>query len=129
MIVIQWEDGKELLFDSFQLKWIHSVEKEEWIELYEREGDELVLKKTYFKTFGAGTPFDEKGTTVKDGYVVMDIDHTYDELLLTISENVKTTIVLMEKEIPLYKFIESYETATVSVHRLSVFTIMWEGLN
>lgn len=48
MIVIQWEDGKELLFDSFQLKWIHSVEKEEWIELYEREGDRARFKENLF---------------------------------------------------------------------------------
>ena len=71
---------------SFDLSWIHSVEKEEWIEHYIIENGELLLESTSFKTFGAGVPSDGENVELKNGYVVMTIEHPYEQLNLTISE-------------------------------------------
>lgn len=44
-------DGK-----TFELQWIHSVEKQWWVEAYEVREGSLLLTDTYFETFGAGSP-------------------------------------------------------------------------
>lgn len=114
-----------LLGDSFQLKWIHSVEKEEWIENYERTGNELLLSETYFKTFGAGVPSNAQNTELVDGFVKMDINLQYPELNLTVSENVKTTIITDDREIPLYTFASDYDV----VHITNEFINIWQLLS
>jgi hypothetical protein len=43
-----------LLAGSFSLAWIHSVEKTEWIEHWQVEGDRLALKSAHVKGAGAG---------------------------------------------------------------------------
>ncbi|RKJ47456.1 DUF1850 domain-containing protein [Butyricicoccus sp. 1XD8-22] len=114
-----------LLGDSFQLKWIHSVEKEEWIETYERTGEELLLSETYFKTFGAGVPSNGENTELVNGFVKMDINLQYPKLNLTVSENVKTTIITDNREIPLYTFASDYDV----VHITNEFINIWQLLS
>lgn len=111
-----------LVEESFQLKWIHSVEKEEWIENYEKSGNQLILTETYFKTFGAGVPSNSENTEFVDGFVKMDINLLYPELYLTVSENVQTTILADEREVPLYSFTSDY--ATVHITNQSIY--LWQ---
>ncbi|WP_097148992.1 DUF1850 domain-containing protein [Ureibacillus acetophenoni] len=111
-----------LVDKSFQLKWIHSVEKEEWIEVYEKSGDELLLTETYFKTFGAGVPSDSKNTELVNGFVRMDINLKYPEMNLTVSENVQTTIITDNRLIPLYSYTSDYEL----VHIKSESIYLWQ---
>ncbi|HWL25915.1 MAG TPA: DUF1850 domain-containing protein [Ureibacillus sp.] len=119
----EFEDQTYYLLDhSFQLKWIHSVEKEEWIETYEKSGDELLLTDTYFKTFGAGVPSDSEKTELVNGYVKMEINRTFPELFLTVSENVKTTILTNNRNIPIYTYTSDY--ATVHITKESIY--LWE---
>ncbi|MGM8214999.1 DUF1850 domain-containing protein [Bacillaceae bacterium W0354] len=59
--------------EPFSIRWIHSVEKEEWEEYFVFKKDELVIQKTRFKTFGAGVPNDAgEKTYIRDGWVYMD---------------------------------------------------------
>lgn len=57
---------------DFSVRWEHSVEKEEWEEYFHRDEEELILKHTRFKTFGAGVPSHAgKDTFIRDGWVYM----------------------------------------------------------
>ncbi|MBT2583900.1 DUF1850 domain-containing protein [Planococcus sp. ISL-109] len=116
--VIAFEtDGEQFYLKekAFELSWIHSVEKEEWREFYERDGGTLTLTETHFKTFGAGVPSDGIILPSDDGFVHMRIDRVMDELNLTVSENAQTTIRTGGREIKLYALIDDYETFRISV--------------
>ncbi len=117
-----------LLEETFQLKWIHSVEKEEWIEIYEKSGDELLLTETYFKTFGAGVPSDSENTELVNGFVKMDINLTYPELNLTVSENVQTTILTDDREIPIYTYASDYSTVHITNESIYLWQLISGGM-
>ncbi|MDN6180924.1 MAG: DUF1850 domain-containing protein [Halomonas subglaciescola] len=57
----------------FTLRWMHSVEQEDWEEWFEvTDSGAIELTGTRFKTFGAGVPAASgKATTLDDGWVVM----------------------------------------------------------
>lgn len=123
--VIQLDFGQEVYFlkdKTFHLKWIHSVEKEEWVEVYERDRDELVLTETFFKTFGAGVPSGGEIMESEDGYVHMKIGRRLPEINLTVSENAQTTIETKEKTIPLYELTEDYRSIKLSIKYIH----LWE---
>ena len=106
---------------TFELSWIHSIEKEEWIEHYIIENSELLLQSTRFKTFGAGVPSDANEVQLKDGFVVMQIGQPYEELNLTISEYVDTTIQISDQQFKLYQYGQPYETVLITVEKLSIW--------
>lgn len=69
--------------DSFSVHWIHSVEKEEWVEYFTVQDQKIILDSTKFKTFGAGVPsWSEEPTVLKDGWVYMDFDREIGEKLV-----------------------------------------------
>ncbi|MGJ9457578.1 DUF1850 domain-containing protein [Oceanobacillus sp. CF4.6] len=122
--VIQLDFGHKTYFitsDHFELQWIHSVEKAEWVETYLRDGDELILTETYFKTFGAGVPSDAEVIDSDDGYVHMKIEQRMQEMNLTVSENVKTTITTSDAVIRLYDLTDDYESVNISVEYLHIW--------
>ena len=106
---------------QFDLIWIHSVEREEWIEMYRVQGNRLILEKTQFKTFGAGVPSDAKEVALENGYVVMKIEQPYDALNLTISENVSSTIKIDEKEFKLYEYGKTYDTVQITSEKINLW--------
>lgn len=110
--------------DTFQLKWIHSVEKEEWIEVYERDQDQFLLTKTILQTFGAGTPSDGSIIESDDNRVHMKINRQMDQIDLVISENVRTSVITQHKEIPLYVLAEDYTNVNITVTNV----YLWEYL-
>lgn len=121
-------DGKSYyIHDSeFELKWIHSVEKEEWVEVYEINKSKLSLVETYFKTFGAGVPAQGEIIPSSDGYIHMKMDISYKELNIAVSENVKTTLSTDQKEIRLYELTENYNNIVLTVKDLFRWKV-WEG--
>lgn len=122
--VVYFDFGDEAYFlteDAFTLKWIHSVEKEEWLEMYERDGEQLLLTETVFKTFGAGVPSDGEIIPSEDGFVHMRINQHLPEMNLTVSENVQTTILTQEKTIPLYELTGDYEFVAISIKRIHLW--------
>lgn len=122
--VIYFDFGDKAYFlaeDEFTLKWIHSVEKEEWLEMYERDGNRLLLTETVFKTFGAGVPSDGEIISSDDGFVHMRINQHLSEMNLTVSENAQTTILTEDKTIPLYELTEDYEFVAISIQRIHLW--------
>ncbi|WP_010647515.1 DUF1850 domain-containing protein [Oceanobacillus massiliensis] len=105
----------------FELHWIHSVEREEWAEIYRLDKGELILTETYFKTFGAGVPSGAEVIASDDSFIHMKINQRLSEMNLTVSENVMTTIITDQSEIPLYKLTDDYETVNISVASLHIW--------
>jgi len=127
VIEIQADQNTYFIRDnSFILSWVHSVEKEPWYEVYERQKDKLVLTETYFKTFGAGVPSNLEIIDKKDGFVHMNVDRTVDELNVIVSENVQTTITIGEKDIKLYEIVEPYSEVSFFVKELHLWNL-FEG--
>ncbi len=110
--------------DQFELGWIHSIEKEEWFETYERENEKIVLTETKFKTFGAGTPYEGLETTTEDGFIKIKLNIEYEELNLTISENVQTTLFFSDRDVPLYDYFDQYESVLIEARNISIWEII-----
>lgn len=110
-------DARFLPDETFELHWIHSIEKSEWYEVYEVEGNAFLLTDTYFETFGAGVPHQSESEpeVTEEGFVKFTVNDTYDALYLNVSENVKTTIIQNQKEYPLYDFYEANTALEVKI--------------
>jgi len=113
--------------DDFQLSWIHSVEKEEWIENYIQQDNQLLLTETRFKTFGAGVPSQSDKVSIEDGFVKMEINQLFKELNLTVSSNVKTTIIVNQEKIPLYKYTDDYSTVHIFIEKEPIWRLVKGG--
>jgi len=113
---------------EFSIYWIHSVEKEEWQEFYQRGEKDLVLTYSKFKNFGAGVPSIGKITKKEDGFITYQIGRRMKEINLVVSNNVKSTLFIKNKKIPLYKLVKDYEEITIKqVYR--PFWIIWIDSN
>lgn len=110
-------DDHFLAADSFELHWNHSIEKEEWYEIYEIDGRNLILTKTYFKTFGAGVPHlsEEKPEFTEDGFVGFTINDEYPEIYMNVSENVKTRVVQNDEIHRLYEIFDTNTSVEIKV--------------
>ena len=112
-------DNLYLSPDSFELHWVHSIEKEEWFEVYEVVDDGLLLATSHFKTFGAGVPAtSDKETYLEDGYVVYVIENQYEDMHLNVSENVDTKVIQGDDEYLLYEWFDSYVSVKISIKRV-----------
>jgi len=107
--------------DTFQLQWIHSVEKEEWVEVYERDHNQLLLSKTILQTFGAGTPSEGSIIPSDDNRIHMEINRHVDDINLIVSVNVQTTVITKQKTIPLYTLTDDYTNIIISVERVHIW--------
>ncbi|WP_230504327.1 DUF1850 domain-containing protein [Sutcliffiella rhizosphaerae] len=108
--------------EQFVLGWIHSIEKEEWFEHYERYHEKIILTETRFKTFGAGTPYQGIETTTKDGFITMELQMEHEELNLTISKSVQTTLFFDDRQIPLYDYFDQYESVIIKSSKIPIWT-------
>lgn len=124
-IQMTYMDGSFYLTDkSFEIGWIHSVEKEPWYETYGIVNGDLHLTETKFKTFGAGVPSDKEVIRSEDGFIHMSIHEKFEELRLTVSENTKTTLYTEKNTIPLYEFIDNHETVIFRVEKTPLWKII-----
>lgn len=82
--------------EPITMKWIHSIEKEPWVEYYTVHGDHLQLDAIDIKSYGAGVPADPGGvTTVKDGVIHTEgINRTIPELTWAHSHDTHTTLTV-----------------------------------
>ncbi|AUJ25057.1 DUF1850 domain-containing protein [Virgibacillus dokdonensis] len=80
---------------TFALEWVHSVEKEKWIEKFRVNNCQIFLQSTKFKTFGAGVPaITEQVIKQKNGWLVVDLHR-----------EIGSELVVRTTEINHYKFI------------------------
>lgn len=109
---------------SFEIGWIHSVEKEPWFETYERNGRTLTLTTTKFKTFGAGVPSSDEVIEADDGFIHMTIQERLEEINLAVSRNVRTTLYTKNNEIPLYELVDDYDSVVIHVENVAIWNLL-----
>lgn len=131
---VSWGDHKLYVRDSFSIEWIHSVEKEEWLEFYERKERALFLTKTLFKTYGAGVPSSGKTSLTPEGFVEVEVNRKMEELRLVVSPRVKSTMHLDRQDIFLYELANPYEEvvirpAQVPIYQYAIYLLTKEGLS
>lgn len=99
---------------NFQLRWMHSVEKQWWEEQYQRQNDGLLLTTTYFEAFGAGTPATEKLAPVqKPGYLGYQINKKFPELNWVVSRLTKGEIDYDDHRILIHQWVPDYSEVTI----------------
>lgn len=130
-IVIDSESGEDLYLppETFEIHWIHSIEKEEWFEVYDIENESFILTESHFKTFGAGVPSDSDKPVemTADGFVKYTINDEYRNIYLNVSDNVETKIVQQDKEILLYELYEPYTAVEIKVEYISLLKELTGG--
>ena len=102
---------------QFSLSWQHSVEKQPWLENYERRSKDFLLLDTQFKAFGAGTPNQGSLLSAPAGYVRFAVMQPLSELNWVISRNVQSTLLIDTQAIALYQWDADYETAIFQVQQ------------
>ncbi|MEW9672272.1 DUF1850 domain-containing protein [Ammoniphilus sp. 3BR4] len=131
---VSWGNHELFVRDSFSIEWIHSVEKEEWLEFYERKENELFLTKTQFKTYGAGVPSSGKTSLTPKGFVEVEVNRKMEELRLVVSPCVKSTMHLDNQDIYLYELAGPYEEVVirptrVPIYQYAIYLLTKEGLS
>lgn len=100
---------------NFQLRWIHSVEKQWWEEQYQRQNDGLLLTTTYFEAFGAGTPSTEALAPVqKPGYLGYQINERLPSLNWVVSRLTKGEIDYSNYRILIHQWVPDYSEVTIT---------------
>ena len=124
-IQVTYPDGSFYLEDdTFEIGWIHSVEKEPWYETYTVKDQQLYLETTRFKTFGAGTPSDGEIIPSDDGYIHMRINRKIEAIDFVVSTNIKTTLYTKTSTIPLYEHLNDYEVVSIKVVKLPFWHLL-----
>ena len=100
---------------DFQLRWIHSVEKQWWEEQYHRESDGLLLTTTYFQAFGAGTPATEALAKIqKPGYIGYQINEKLPNLNWVVSRLTKGEIDYGNYRVLIHELVPDYSEVTIT---------------
>ena len=116
-------DGTTCYFTepNFELRWIHSVEKQWWEEQYQRleksstEDAMLLLTTTYFEAFGAGTPSTEPLAPIqKPGYLGYQINETLPSLNWVVSRLTKGELNYADHRLLIHEWAPDYSEVTVT---------------
>ncbi len=114
---------------QFSIRWVHSVEKEEWEEFFRLDDEEIIIDSTRFKTFGAGVPSHAgSGSFIKDGWVYMvDIDRPIGEtLVIRTGEETSHRLIQKGNELVFPSGSDAYEIKkeSLSVFQYAVYRLM-----
>ncbi len=102
---------------GFALQWQHSVEKEDWREDYRRSGSKLLLTRSRFKTYGAGTPSDGNLHGGSSGLVDYQVNRLLNELDWVVSGNVQSTLWINQQAWPVHAWFDDYTVLGFRVRR------------
>ena len=106
---------------NFQLRWIHSVEKQWWEEQYRRDNEGLLLTNTYFQAFGAGTPSTETLAVVqKPGYVGYQINERLPNLNWVVSRLTQGEIDYADHRILIHQWVPDYSEITITPQKYNL---------
>ncbi len=109
---------------GFGLQWQHSVERENWREDYLRQGNRLLLVRSRFKTYGAGTPNDGILHENSDGLVDYRLKRPLKELSWVVSDNVQSTLWIQGHAWPVHAWLDDYTTLDFHVRRLPLWQFL-----
>ncbi|WP_338809071.1 DUF1850 domain-containing protein [Neisseria leonii] len=100
---------------SIGLKWRHSVEKQDWQEIWRREGRLLRLDAVYVQTFGAGVPADGVPAPAPEGYVGMAAERVQPQIEWVVSRNMRGVLFSDGLEWPVYRHLPDYTAVNIAV--------------
>lgn len=107
--------------DNFSLSWRHSVEQQNWVEFYQRQGRQLKLYETWLQTFGAGTPNEGNlVSNVEQGYIGYSEQLLYPELNWIVSPTMQGTININGQKLALYQLLPAYSEVNIQVQHLPI---------
>jgi len=134
LVIIEEKTGRCLFVskvkpgDSFIIGYIHSVNKspvEDFFEIGEDLG--ISLKKTVFRSFGAGIPFDiEKNQELKlyrDRLEIENINTEIEDLLLFVGTQADHTFTMNNRKLHLNQLTSPQTTVRFEVRKLPLFTL------
>lgn len=127
IVTVEFSKGQCVIDGNFDLKWMHSVEKQWWIESYEAHNEQLFLTDTYLQTFGAGTPSTEKIGTNNHrypGYVHYQINTLLPHLNWMISSHIKAQIITDQKTLPIYQWVDDYTNIYIFAVKQNLWTVL-----
>jgi hypothetical protein len=105
--------------DEVTLSWIHSVEKTPWNETYQVNDDyQLLLKRTSFKSYGAGVPHQKGESRTENGLIIYDkINELFDELSWIHSHNTKHHLIMNDEMIVSFEELPHHEPIKLSIEK------------
>lgn len=121
------EDRCKISSQDFDLQWRHSVEKTIWLENYQHEQHNFVLRYTDLISFGAGTPTNFPILFQKNGVVRMSVNQKVKDIHWTISRNMQGTIKVHQKEWAIYKDYPDYTLVNISIQQQPLWKIWTIG--
>lgn len=121
-------------YRNFYISFIHSVNKTKVEEYYKIEGDEFIVYKTRFYSYGAGMPdgSDNPNANIKfkDGLVEIDnINRKLDHFSYMVGTIARHTLNTETKSFKLEKYVEPQQTARFEIKRVSIFNILRRQFN
>jgi hypothetical protein len=120
--IVHIEEG-----EMFSIRWIHSVEDEEWEEFFKVKKNSIVLDATRFKTFGAGVPNDVgKDSYIKDGWLYMvDIDRRIDDLYIRTNDMTNHQLIYKDVAYQLsdQHAVKAYKIEWTFIHLYQLLTV------
>ncbi len=111
--------------DVFSVKYVHSVNKSPVEDVFEIAGDNgIMLKKTVFRSFGAGIPYElEDGQildVMEDRIEIGNIDRMIDRFLLKIGTVAEHTLCINGHKIRMDSLAEPRRTVRLQVRDVPV---------
>lgn len=115
---------------SFKLKWRHSVEHQDWQEVYQQHGNDLILTQSFIQTFGAGVPTQGQIIEAPQGYIGLSSHVQFKELNWAVSRNMRGEIWLDNWVLPIYQYVDDYSTIHIQVKSLpKIFWLIKDRCN
>ena len=119
--------------DEFTISYIHSVELTEVREIYDVEAKDIILKETYFKSYGAGlpatTPYEFEITP--DGFRIFDINEVIETLIYrTGAVRANHKLIIEDNEYSFLSFSKGQTPVHLEVKNISLLEYLTkEGFN
>ena len=108
--------------ETFTLHWRHSVEKQDWQEVYRVQDGRLHLLYVYVQTFGAGVPASGQPVEAPPGYVGMTSDVVLRELHWVVSRRMRGDVVFAAARLPVHTLLPDDSV----VHIVPVSYARWQ---
>ena len=116
--------------ESFEVTFLHSLNLSPITDIIEWTGKELIVRKSIFKTFGAGVPIPADGIGkellhIDDHYELIGIDKELQNFTIMTQEVPNHTIKLNGCEASLLELAGSGKLVHITVKRLSPVYYFW----
>ena len=119
--------------DIFTVSYTHSVNKSPVDDVFEIQPDDsIMLKKTIFRSFGAGIPFELEGSQVLRSYddrmELDNINRRVEQYLLFVGIVADHTFTMHGRQLHLNQLTQPQNTVCFEVRRVSLYALIWHRM-